>query len=158
MATRTFKQTGIKIADPGTPISIVVRLGDREIFNGNLPNELAPAGAGAPDDHVELFSWQADTSEHGVSNMEISVTGGILVLHRTLCNYSADERDGAEDFGAVNMVDRAGVLYQEPFDNVVIDGEPRARFWNPDMVGQWVWTVSSDFSADFTVPPMRSFE
>jgi len=158
MATRTFKQTGIKIADTDTSISVVVTLDNQEVFNGALPVSAAPADLDATDNHVDLFTWQQDTSEHGVYNMVITVTGGTLILGRTLCNYSADERDGADDFGAVNMIDRSSVLYQEPFGNVVIDGEPKERFWEETMMGQWGWTVSSSFSADFTVPPVRSFE
>jgi hypothetical protein len=158
MATRTFKQTGTELADTDTPISVVVTLDNQEVFNGALPVSAAPADLDAITNHVVLFTWQQDTSEHGVYNMVITVTGGTLILGRTMCNYSADERDGANDFGAVNMIDRSGVLYQEPFSNVVIDGEPKERFWEETLMGQWGWTVSSSFSADFTVPPVRSFE
>lgn len=158
MATRTFKQTGIELADTDTPISVVVTLDNQEIFNGALPGFPAPADLDVMDNHVDLFTWQRDTSEHGVFNMVITVTGGTLILGRTLCNYSADERDSADDFGAVNIIDRSGVLFQDPFSSVVIDGEPSERFWEEPKVGQWVWTVSSSFSAQFTVPPVRSFE
>lgn len=160
MPIRTFKQTGLAFAnDNSSLVTVVVTLDNQEIFSGNLPESLLePHTPVTIDNQVDLFSWQKDTSDNGVFAVDITVSGGTLKLGRTLCTYPADERDGAEDFGAVNMVNHNEVLFSEPFSNVVVDNTPIERTWEEPAIGQWHWHITSRFSANFTVPPVRSFE
>jgi hypothetical protein len=89
MTTRTFRQYGQAF---GTgPVTVVAAIDGVEVFNGTVSvlNSLVPT---VPEEIQPLvpevlFSWSEDVNFEGTRSMQITVSGGNLLLKNTYANY-----------------------------------------------------------------------
>lgn len=176
MTTRTFKQLGQAYGT--SPVTIVAKIDGEEVFNGTLHTLDQPLpempivpiklGWGSP-----LFAWTAGVGYVGTKPMEITVTGGKLLLSNTVANYIVTPPYGPAKLPGdpdyipdapppnPNAVDKSmlygpyvdnTVLHKDPLSNVTINGQAQdqADFNTGDLSGQWFWVLNDGdvFTAD----------
>lgn len=145
MTIRTFKQRGQ--AYGSSPVTIVATIDDVEVFNGVIPTTDSPYQLTGFDPDAdwatlgdELFSWTDDANFTGTKTLEISVSGGYLVLMNTIANYpflTADNAENQWSFVYTNTVD--GVLHTNPWSNMTINGQLQNP--NTGVPGQTYWLL-----------------
>ena len=165
MTLRTYKQLGQ--AYGSNPVTLVAKLDGVEVFNGTLTTldqplpsmPIAKVGLGWG---TQLFSWTEDIAYTGSKALEITVTGGTLLLSNTVANYIGLKTWGttspgpgepgyypdAPPPGNPSAVNQALIFgpYSDPkniLSNCTINGqdmsnEPNS---NPALTGQWFWTL-----------------
>jgi hypothetical protein len=140
MTTRTFKQQGL--AYGSSPVTLVAKVNGAEVFNGTVTtlNEPIPAapvdGLVYSSDPADLFTFTDDAAFSGTKTLEISVSGGTLIVAGLLADYSSyaapstpvdpSKYPGAGKFGSAfaNTVD--GITQNNAVINVTIDDVAQA--------------------------------
>lgn len=151
MAIRTFKQYGE--AYGGTPTSIVVLLDGIEIYSGPVTTLDEPITSISGEDSGNmLFSWTQDAGMTTPRNLEISVSGGTLLLAQTLSDrWTLTNVSGFVQVIYYQTIDSTTVT--DPYTEVVIDGVPMTRSTTPPGQWQWLITDGGNFKAKFNYPP-----
>ena len=181
MTIRTFKQLGQAYGT--TPVTIVAKIDGQEVFNGTLhtldqPLPTMPIGKFGLGWGSPLFAWTNDVEFSGVKTMEVTVTGGTVILSNTVANYietppygpakEPGDPDYIPDAPPPNpaAVDKA-MLYgpyaddtitrRDPLTNVTINGQSQNNVYGtaPDLYGQWYWILKDGdvFNADVIILP-----
>jgi len=135
MTTRTFKQQGL--AYGSSPVTLVAKIDGVEVFNGTVAtlNEPVPSvpvdGLMYSTAPVGLFTFTDDVAFSGTKTLEISVSGGTLIVAGLLADYTPytpqstpvdpAKYPGPGKFGCafINTVD--GVTENNAIINVTID-------------------------------------
>lgn len=164
MTDRTFKQFGQ--AYGSTPATITVTLDGTEIYSGPVStlDEPFPTFPDAGTSYgVEIFSWTESVVYEGTKELSISVSGSPLLLADTLANYTGtiDPSTGnAVTSGATGYVPFhnetiEGVSYAIPFSYETLDGVSVSRPIDPDLPGQYYYTipVGSTFTCTVNMTP-----
>jgi hypothetical protein len=163
MANRTFKQLGQ--AYGSTPVSVVVYVDGTEVYSGTVPTVDQPVPA-LPDTNIsltsQLFTWEKAMSASGTSVLEVTVTGGTLVLADTLANYckiwapnttpKTISSTGVDGWDELNDL-TAGPPpppYVDPFSNVTISGIAKTAD-HTNLPGQYYWSLQSGDTFSCTV-------
>ena len=166
MTTRTFNQQGQ--AYGSNPVQLAVKLDQVVVFNGTIPTLDIPVPDPSTVDTVSnLFSWTNDVSFAGTKSMEITVTGGTLILTQTLANYGISNTSppapppgekapttyvstGPDGYTYIywkwlydiNLVpEKDNVPVVDPLVEVVINQVPQYAAPTPDTNGQWYWVI-----------------
>lgn len=168
MTTRTFKQQGQ--AYGSSAITMVAKINGVEVFNGSVPAldqplPIMPLAEGTTLPMQDLFSWTDDVNYAGTKTMEVTVTGGTLLLTTIVANYviiintenpPPGVTSGADVFGQYyrNDISDTQVSF-DPKSNVAINGQPQTIVRDPDLTGQFYWTIptGSTFTADVAIQP-----
>ena len=146
MTSRTFQQHAQGYGP--NPAQVTVQIDGNTVFAGTVSTLDQPMPMMPNSDLVldhEAWSWQDDSTFSGTKSISIGVTGSSLLLGTTLANSVGN----AELYTAFYSVDIDGVSYPDPFSDVTIDGIPQSGQYNPDLPGQWWWTIpaGSNFNA-----------
>lgn len=156
MTIRTFKQQGQ--AYGWQPVTVIAKIDGNEIFNAMIealdqpPVALPVTG---PFDSRDLFTWENSTDFQGSQEIEISVTGGTLILSDTVANY-VRKPDPVTEWrvvlggGGPDYYDNF-YRYQaspdqtifDPYSNVTINDVSALQQRNGVLVGQWFWKLNS---------------
>jgi len=166
MTVRTFKQQGAVFAPNNSNVNLVAKIDGQEVFSGTVPVNTAPFPIkGWTDDVVDLFSWEAAVDFEGEKQLEISITGGTLLLRDTVANYykisypetapgvyPPPESSGPDTYGFLyaETYNSEGVL-SDPLTNVKIDGVVQFSRPQDGPLGQWAWRVESGSTITATV-------
>ena len=140
MTTRTFKQQGL--AYGSSPVTLVAKVDGVEVFNGTVAtlNEPIPTvpvdGLVYSAEPADLFTFTDAAAFSGTKTLEISVSGGTLIVAGLLADYSPyaapstpvdpSKYPGAGKFGLAftNTVD--GITHTNAITNVTIDDVAQA--------------------------------
>jgi hypothetical protein len=152
MTVRTFKQHGQGYGLD--PVHVIAKLDGVEIFNGPVDTVDEPFPM-LPDPTVDitttLFSWEDLINFVGTKSLEITVTGGKLLLTNTLANYGiySFEDESPDSFTAFYQSEDSCI---DPFSNVIISGQPKSAD-HTELSGQWYWTLpaGSTFSCNVSI-------
>jgi hypothetical protein len=145
MPTRTLRQLGR--GHGSSPVSIVARIDNNVVYSGTVPtvNEPFPA---LPNDELSitdtLFSWENTVEFTGQQDLEISVTGGDLLLADTEANYV--NVDDVAQWGGVYYVldDQGNVTFSDPLEQEKIDGVLQPDLHTQqNLPGQWWWKINA---------------
>lgn len=163
MTLRTYKQLGQ--AYGSNPVTLVAKLDGVEVFNGTLTTldqplpsmPIAKTGLGWGS---LLFSWTEDIAYSGSKSLELTVTGGTLLLASTVANYIGLITFGPQVPGSPgydpsappptdpSSVNQALIFgpYADPksiLTNCTINGADVSSLADsdPNLVGQWFWTL-----------------
>jgi len=150
MTVRTFKQQGAVFAPTGSSVNLQAKINGQEVFNGPVATLTKPVPvSNYTDEVIDLFSWDSDVSFFGEKELEISITGGTLILRDTVANYfySMDtmSSSGPDNFGYifVEKYNETDNIYTDPFINVKIDNVAQQSRPEDGPMGQWTWRVNS---------------
>jgi len=161
MTTRTFIQRGQ--AYGSDTVTIVAKIDGIEVFNGVVPNGLAPfvpydanSSIGIGSISTQLFTFTDDVTFAGTKQLELTVSGGSIVMARTVGNYKSQlpgitypdieitETMGKADFyGPISTYTSGNVVIADPLSNVMINGVADPATPSVEMVtgnlpeGQW---------------------
>jgi hypothetical protein len=138
---RIFKQLGHGYG--ADPVSIVAQIDGNTVFSGTIPTTDVPVPGVEPGVQLglECFQWTEATGNFvGTQSLSITVTGGTFQIGQTLAQSSLAN---ADQYGAVYQTDIGNVIFSDPLTNVSIGGEPRVRPDDPELTGQWGWTLES---------------
>ena len=162
MTTRTFKQLGQAFGPEA--VTVTAKIDGAVVFTGPVTALDEPLPA-FPDSNTafnnELFTWTEDAAFAGTRNLEITVSGGVLLLTDTLANFalsslvtdpvSAIVSDDTH-FYSFYVVEENGTNVYDPFTNIEIDGAPKSTshtvapgqiaLYEP-LPGQWYWRINS---------------
>ena len=179
MTLRTYKQLGQ--AYGSSPVTLVAKINGEEVFNGtlhtldqSLPSlpitGISFAGFGGP-----IFSWTTDIAFMGSASMELTVTGGTLLLTNTFANYITTPTYGSIKPGDEGYMPDAPLpsdpptpfkdtlygaytdpTYIDPLTSVTINGQEQTDVYNshPDLKGQWYWALQD--GSVFTATVLQS--
>jgi hypothetical protein len=151
MTTRTFIQRGQ--AYGSTPVSIIAKINDVEVFNGPVPTlNTAYKITGFESTEwlangIELFSWQDDVEFSGTKTMEITISSGSLVVMDTVADYCLADNKTSHGPVFVNVVD--GITYTRTTTNITINGVLQDQ--NNGSLGQTYWLIPSGGTYTCTV-------
>ena len=146
-------------------VRITAKIDGTVVFEGDIPtlNEPVPPLPSGLTEDANLFTWTNDVTFAGTSALEITVTGGTLVLTDTLSNYIGvpnndnpppDVEPGGPDvYGIFWYESMDGGQYGtfDPLADVAIDGVPKESFHTPALTGQWYWAVPAGSTITATV-------
>lgn len=142
MTIRTFKQRGQ--AYGSSPVTIVAKIDGVEVANGPVTtlNTRYQLTGFDPDTNFqelgdELFSWTDDAAFSGTKTLEITVTGGFLVLMNTVANYPQISEENQWSFVYFNPV--GDVVYTNPWSDITINGQLQNP--NTDVPSQTYWLI-----------------
>jgi hypothetical protein len=168
MTVRTFKQRGAVYTSSDSAANLLVKIDGQEVFNGSVSTvdmatffqiEHGQSGYG-----YDLYSWQDDVSFAGTKELEVTITGGTLLLTNAVANYiflepesesSVPKSSGPDTFGFLyaNKIDSSKTI-RDPFTNVKIDGLVQTSNPTEGQFGQWYWKVLSESTFTATVTAM----
>lgn len=168
MTTRTFKQQGQAYGP--TAINMVAKIDGVEVFNGTIPalDQPLPLMPLAEDETLptqDLFVWTDDVTFAGTKAMEVTITGGKLLLTTIVANYVLIVNTENPPPGVTSGPNGSGQYYRndiddtqvsfDPKSNVTINGQLQTINRDPDLTGQFYWIVSdnSTFTADVAIQP-----
>jgi hypothetical protein len=169
MTVRTFKQQGAVYAPTGSNVTLVAKIDGQEVFNGVVPASNNPYPVNNwTDEVIDLFSWSDETALTSSSNLlsslskelEITITGGTLLLRDTLANFCVATSDtgtlassGPDVFDLLFIESYNGTdnVLTDPFTNVKINGVPQKSRPEDGPMGQWPWKVESGSTFTATV-------
>jgi len=159
MTVRTFKQQGVVFATPDSNINLKAKIDGQEVFNGSVAAIDQPWGW--TDSVIDLFSWEDDLTFTGTKQLEITITGGSLMLRDTVANYqvlpeSTSEKmvsSGPDQFVYIYSEKYNGTseTYTDPLINIEIDGISQESRPQDGPMGQWTWRVNSGSTFTATV-------
>ena len=164
MTTRTFKQLGQAYGT--NPVTVVANINGVEVFNGTISAvDSQPVFTYQSDDR-DLFSWTEDLSFAGPVEMEVSVTGGKLLLTETVANYikiiDAENpppgvTSGADIFGRFYSQSVDNKTISDPRSNVVIGGESQTASRDTGLLGQYYWLIPAEATCTSTITIQPGF-
>lgn len=162
MTTRTFKQHGQAFGS--NTVTVTAKIDGVVIFTGPIAALDEPFPA-FPDSgsllYNELFAWTEDAAFAGSRNLEITVSGGILLLTDTLANFASSSLvtdpvsvvvSDATHFYSFYVFEENGTNVYDPFTNIEIDGAPKSAIHTvaPGQIalyealpGQWYWRINA---------------
>lgn len=154
MTTRTFIQQGQGYGI--VPVEIVAKIDGNVVFSGAVPTTnppVPPGGTGTGSGPTQnLFSWTNDVTFAGQQSVEITVTGGTLLMTQTVANYTkyldgtGNTQPGNETTYTgfwTEVID--GITISDPFINEAIDGVLQIEHPEPGSLdGQWWWYVPNN--------------
>lgn len=169
MTIRTFKQLGQ--AYGSSPVQIIAKIDGIEVFNGTVPALDQPVPMmpiEAPIESQVLFTWTTDVAFEGTKSIEITASGGTILLTEALVNYSTASMEqkpelsyptptstGPDGYvlliGAEILADKTGSAasnYQTSVNpnylyDVAINGIPLIQDITPGLEGQYVWVINN---------------
>lgn len=170
MTTRTFIQAAQGYGP--VPVNAQVKIDGTIVFDGAVPTIDAPLPV-MPDDNIaasvpNCYTWTNDVNFEGTQTLEISITGGTLLLGPSLANYPAQlgnllssgiiasgNTDPANTYSAYYSYydSEIGDIVFDPLSDETIDGVLQPHTPQGTMTGQWWWVLSpgSTFSATINV-------
>lgn len=178
MTVRTFKQQGAVFAPINSNVNLVAKINGQEVFNGSVStiNEPYPINNWT-DDVIDLFTWTDETALSSTTNLlvslsqdlEITVTGGTLMLRDTLANFCISPSNSNPGTFVSSGPDFFGLIYSEryndtdtmltdPLTNVTIDDVPQRARHEDGPMGQWIWKIESGSTFTATVTTNNGFE
>lgn len=171
MTTRTFKQQGQVYG--ATPATVVAKINGVEVFNGvvtglDQPLPDMPLAEGVVLNVQDLFSWTTDVNFAGTNELEVSVTGGILLLTEIQANYvkiidtenpPPGITSGPGIFGQFyrNDISPTEVSF-DPKSNVKINGVVQPPINDPSLTGQVYYTIPAGGTLTATVAIQAGIE
>lgn len=141
MATRTFKQQGRGYFS--NQVSVIARLDGNVIYSGPVSSIDMPCPT-LPnmnfDSTETLFTWENTTEFSGQQQLEIEVTGGVLLLTHTVADYVDITDPGV--FGSFYSYQDGEHTISDPLSDEKINGItlPEDRLTG-DLYGQWWWQI-----------------
>jgi len=151
MTIRTFIQRGQAYGIE--PVTITAQIDGVQVFSGpvNTIDEPVPALPSLDTQiGVDIFSWAEDVLFSGTKTMEITVTGGTLLVTSSSANYCPVTGDlspltfstGPDIFAPYYTIEQAdGSLFTDPITNVFINGVSVERDTESGLTGNWIWKV-----------------
>jgi hypothetical protein len=147
---RTFIQKGQGYGS--NPVTIVAKIDGNIVFSGTVDTVDQPLPA-LPQTGVNLgvnlFTWEKEYTFQGTQTMEVTVSGGTLLITDTLGNNEYD----SSTFTAPYSETIDGITYYDPFtgetlNGVALEGPPQNT-----LPGQWYWTIPAGgvFSATVNI-------
>lgn len=160
MSIRTIKQTGQGFGDQ--EVTIVAKINGATVFSGAVPtlNQPVPALPNPDLQGVDLFTWEVPSDFQGTQTLEITVTGGTLVLMDTLANFvwknnasgpPATIPGFASNFSEFYYFTYAGRPVADPFSDVTINDVAQTFSRDDDFDGQWFWPLPANAVFSCTV-------
>lgn len=162
MTTRTFKQLGQAFGPD--PVTITAKIDGVIVFDQTVAALDEPFPS-FPDSNTlfnnELFTWTEDVAFAGQRNLEVTVSGGTLLLTDTLANFAPSSLvtdppsvivSDDTHFYSFYVFEENGTNVMDPFTDIEIDGAPKSTShtvapgqigWHAPMPGQWYWRVPS---------------
>jgi hypothetical protein len=165
MTTRTFKQLGQAYGT--NPVTVVAKINGVEVFNGTISAVDSQPVFTYPSEVQDLFSWTSDVDFSGNVEMEVSASGGKLLLTETVANYikiiDAENpppgvTSGAGVFGIFYFQDVDGTTLSDPRTNIVIGGESQIPSRNTGLLGQYYWLIPSETTCTSTITIQPGYE
>lgn len=165
MTTRTFTQLGQAYGT--NPITIVAKIDGVEVFNGTISAVDSQPVFAYPSDVQNLFSWTGDVNFSGNVEMEVSASGGKLLLTETVANYikiiDAENpppgvTSGAGVFGIFYSQIVNDTTISDPRSNIVIGGESQIPSRNTGLLGQYYWLIPSESTCTSTIAIQPGYE
>lgn len=161
MTTRTFKQCGCGYG--ANPVSITAKLDGTVIYQGPVLTKNEPVTIPAIYTNNVMFNWTAPVEFTGIYDLEITVTGGRLVLEGTMANYVFVPYNqpgptmisgGPDTYGCIYVAATPAGIDTDPLTDVSIDGVPHVKT-EFDQLGQWAYNIEngSTFRAKVRVQP-----
>jgi hypothetical protein len=178
MTVRTFKQMGQ--AYGSGPVQIVAKLDGVEIFNSTVPAlDIPVPNPTTVNTDSNIFSWTDSVTFNGTKNIEIAVTGGTLILTKTIGNYGISAipptpvspgvapalvSTGPDEFTYIyanwlydiaETPEAENLFVADPMTTVTINDVPLSSEPTSAYRGQWYWTIPSGsvFKATIVVQP-----
>lgn len=164
MTTRTFKQQGQAYGTTAT--NLVAKIDGVEVFNGSISSLDQPIPSMPIADYEtlpvqDLFSWTDDVDFAGTKSMEITVTGGQLLLTLTLANYvkiidvtnpPPGITSGPDVFGQYyrNDIGENAVSF-DPKSNVIINGVAQEFTRDANLTGQYYYVIPANGTLTATI-------
>lgn len=140
--TRTFIQKGQGYGS--TPVTVKVVIDGSEIFHGEISTVDQPPPVlpdfGASFD-ADLFTWTNTLDFTGTQSLEITVTGGTVILANSIANFGAADWQYYYPF---YRDESRGYTVFDPFSDVMINGAPQTQIHTKETPGQYYWTLSND--------------
>lgn len=145
---RTFIQTGQGYGN--TTVSITAKIDGITVYTGPVATADTPVPA-LPQIGTNfgsnIFTWTNSYEFQGTQNMEITVTGGTLLLTDTLANSQFYPTTFTPPY--FQVID--GVTYSDPFTDEKINGVALTGPYDATLSGQWYWTVPAGSTFTATV-------
>jgi hypothetical protein len=148
--TRTFTQKGQ--AYGAVPCNITAKIDGVVVFSGEVPTintPIPPLPNLDLDLGTPLFSWTKPIDFAGTCELEIAVSGSQLIITDTIADYV--NRKDSSATGDFYQIEIDGVVYSDPFIDEKINGVAQAGPYNPELPGQWYWTVNPGSTFTTTV-------
>lgn len=136
---RIFKQLGHGYGL--SPVAIVAQIDGNTVFSGTIPTTNAPVPGVESGVQLGLdcFSWTEPVGNFtGTRSLSIAVSSGVFQIGETLAQ---DNVANADQYGVVYVANVGGVVFADPLTDVVIGGSAQTRPSDPELSGQWGWTV-----------------
>lgn len=149
MTTRNFIQQGL--AYGSTPTSITVAFDGVQIYSGPVPTVDQPLPGPGTDIEDTAYTWTLPAEFDGPINVVLQVSGSTFVLADTMANrVTVNSPAFFDTVPFFQTID--GLVVDEPFTNVQINGIAESRTNPPD--GQWYWKIApgQTFSATLNIP------
>jgi len=135
---RTFIQKGQGYGND--PVTIVAKIDGNIVFSGTVNTVDQPLPV-MPDTGVNigvnLFTWEKEYTFQGTQAMEITVSGGTLLLTDTLGNNEYDPSNFTSPYS--ETID--GITYYDPLTGETLNGIALEGPPQNDLPGQWYWTI-----------------
>ena len=146
MTSRIFQQHALAFGE--TPTQVVCQIDGNTVFSGSVTtlDEFMPA---LPDAayHVDniAWSWEQDAEFTGTRSITITVTGSPLLLGQTWANNPlANVANAANTYGAFYSFQVGNANCYDPLTDVTINGQPKIRYDDPALEGQWYWRIPAN--------------
>jgi hypothetical protein len=145
---RTFIQKGQGYGS--STVSITAKIDGITVYTGNVDTVDTPLPALPQTESnfgSNIFTWNNSYSFQGTQSMEITVTGGTLLVTDTVANSEVNPSAFYTPFSQV--ID--GVTYYDPFTDEKINGVVTVGPPESTLPGQWYWTVPAGSTFTATV-------
>ena len=147
---RTFIQKGQGYGS--TPVNITAKVDGITVYTGTVPTvdtPLPPLPQTDSNFGSNLFTWTAEYTFQGTQNMEITVSGGTLLITDTLANNEYTPSTFTSPYSEV--ID--GITYYDPFTGETLNGVALEGPPDNTLPGQWYWPVPAGgvFSATVNI-------
>lgn len=137
--SRIFKQLGHGYG--AAPVSIVAQIDGNTVFSGTVPTNDVPVPGETPNQQLGLpcFDWAEPVANFvGTKSLSISCTDGVFQIGETLAQGNVANVD---QYGPIYESTVGNVIYGDPLSQVFINGAAQTYLRDPELPGQWGWTL-----------------